>query len=265
MSKKKTRQNRILNQLELNPRIRVNEMAEDLGVSTETVRRDLAELDSAGRIQRTYGGAVSIKTFEPALAERSTLHIGAREIIAKRAAEYAKSANSLFIGGGATTLHFARALQQIERPLTVLTPSFSIASELSVNPKIMVMALPGVVEAKEGLVVGGETLKCIAQFHTSMAVMGASGLDSQGVSEALINVAHVDSAMINNARETLILADSSKFGTRSLQQITDLNANVSIFTDLRPDQQMLDTIERNEAKLFICDNTSILKKDKFDE
>ena len=71
--------------------------------------------------------------------------------------------------------------------------------------------------------------------------------------------------MINKARETLILADSSKFGTRSLQQITDLNANVSIFTELRPDQQMLDTIERNEAKLFICDDTSILKKDKFDE
>ena len=107
MSKKKKRQNRILNQLELNPRIRVNEMAEDLGVSTETVRRDLAELDGAGRIQRTYGGAVSIKTFEPALAERSTLHIGARQIIAERAVEYAKSANSLFIGGGATTLHLS--------------------------------------------------------------------------------------------------------------------------------------------------------------
>ena len=76
MSKKTNRQNRILNQLEVNPRIRVNEMAEDLGVSTETVRRDLAELDDAGRIQRTYGGAVSIKTFEPALAERSTLHVG---------------------------------------------------------------------------------------------------------------------------------------------------------------------------------------------
>jgi DeoR/GlpR family transcriptional regulator of sugar metabolism len=48
MSKKINRQNRILNQLEVNPRIRVNEMADDLGVSTETVRRDLAELDSAG-------------------------------------------------------------------------------------------------------------------------------------------------------------------------------------------------------------------------
>lgn len=265
MSKKTNRQNRILNQLEVNPRIRVNEMAEDLGVSTETVRRDLAELDGVGRIHRTYGGAVSIKTFEPALAERSALHIRAREHIARMAVEYTRSANSLFIGGGATTLHFARALRQINRSLTVLTPSFSIASELSLNPKIMVVALPGVVEANEGLVVGGETLKCIAQYHTSMAVMGASGLDSQGVSEALINVAHVYSAMINNAHETLILADSSKFGTRSLQQITDMNSKLSIFTDSKPEPQLLNAIEENGTKLFICEQYDTLNKGLLNE
>jgi DeoR/GlpR family transcriptional regulator of sugar metabolism len=265
MSKKTNRQNRILNQLEVNPRIRVNEMADDLDVSTETVRRDLAELDSAGRIQRTYGGAVSIKTFEPALAERSTLYVSAREDIARIAMEYVRSADSLFIGGGATTLHFARALRQIDKPLTILTPSFSIATELSANPKIMVMALPGVVEANEGLVVGGETLKCIEQYRTSMAIMGASGIDTQGVSEALINVAHVYSAMINNARETVILADSSKFGTRSLQQITDLNANVSIFTDMKPEPQIVEVIERNKAKLFICKDANILRQDAKNE
>lgn len=265
MSKKINRQNRILDYLEVNPRIRVNEMANDLRVSTETVRRDLAELDNAGRIQRTYGGAVSIKTFEPALAERSTLHVSAREDIARIAVDYVKSANSLFIGGGATTLHFARALRQIDKPLTILTPSFSIATELSANPQIMVMALPGVVEANEGLVVGGETLKCIAQYHTSMAIMGASGIDTQGVSEALINVAHVYSAMISNARETVILADSSKFGTRSLQQITDLNANVSIFTDMKPEPQIVEVIERNKAKLFICKDPNFLRQDAKNE
>jgi DeoR/GlpR family transcriptional regulator of sugar metabolism len=129
----------------------------------------------------------------------------------------------------------------------------------------MVMALPGVVEANEGLVVGGETLKCIEQYRTSMAIMGASGIDTQGVSEALINVAHVYSAMINNARETVILADSSKFGTRSLQQITDLNANVSIFTDMKPEPQIVEVIERNKAKLFICKDANILRQDAKNE
>ena len=122
MSKKTRRHDRILSALEANPSIRVNELAGELGVSTETVRRDLTELDDTGQIKRTYGGAVRTKTFEPALAERSTLHIAAREKIAQMAVEYVGEANSIFIGGGATTLHFARALRETDRRLTVLDP-----------------------------------------------------------------------------------------------------------------------------------------------
>ncbi|MGY9011241.1 MAG: DeoR/GlpR family DNA-binding transcription regulator, partial [Rhodobacterales bacterium] len=157
------------------------------------------------------------KTFEPALAERSTQHIAARKKIAQMAVEYVGDSNSLFIGGGATTLHFAQALRETSRRLTVLTPSFSIAIELSTNPAIEVMALPGIVEPKEGMAYGGETLKYIAQFRTKLAVVGASGVDPNGVSEALLNIAPVYSAMIRNADETVVLADASKFGTRSLQ------------------------------------------------
>ena len=64
--------------------------------------------------------------------------------------------------------------------MTVLTPSFSIAIELSTNPALEVMALPGIVEPKEGVVCGGETLKCIAKFRTRLAVVGASGVDTNG-------------------------------------------------------------------------------------
>ena len=71
--------------------------------------------------------------------------------------------------------------------------------------------------------------------------------------------------MISNARETVILADSSKFGTRSLQQITDLNANVSIFTDIKPQHQIVEVIERNKAKLFICKDPDILRQDAKNE
>src|SRR6056297_1121169 len=146
MSKKILRHDQILSILEVNPSIRVAEIAEELGVSSETVRRDLTELDESGRIKRTYGGAVRTKSFEPALAERLQLHTRAREQIAQRALESIGDAGSLFIGGGATTMHFARALRGINRQLTVLTPAFSIATELSVNPLIQVLSLPGMVE-----------------------------------------------------------------------------------------------------------------------
>lgn len=250
MSKKTQRHERILSALEANPSIRVNELADDLGVSSETVRRDLTELDNTGRITRTYGGAVRTKAFEPALAERLKLHIEARETIARLAVERIGEVNSLFIGGGATMLHFARALRQTSRRLTVLTPAFSIATELSTNPLIEVMALPGIVEPKEGLVIGGETLKCIAQFRTPLAVVGASGVDADGVSEALLNVAQVYSAMIKNADETLVLADNSKFGIRSLQQITGLRQNVCLITEQAPDRAMQAAIGQSGAGLI---------------
>ncbi len=239
-----------MNVLEVNPSIRVNELAGELGVSSETVRRDLTELDETGRIKRTYGGAIRTATFEPALAERLKLHIRAREKIARMAVERVGDAHSLFIGGGATMLHFARALHNIERRLTVLTPAFSIATELSANPLIEVMALPGIVEPKEGLVYGGETLKCISQFRTPLAVVGASGVDSEGVSEALLNVAQVYSAMIKNSDQTMVLADASKFGTRSLQQIIGLQGNLCLVTDKAPDPILHDAIRRSRTEVI---------------
>lgn len=251
MSKKTQRHDRILSVLDVNPSIRVNELAGELGVSTETVRRDLSELDDTGRIKRTYGGAVLTKTFEPALAERSKLHIEAREAIAQLAVKRIGDANSLFIGGGATLLHFARALRQIDRKITVLTPAFSIATELSRNPMIEVMSLPGIVDPKEGMVSGGETLDCIAKFRTPLTVVGASGVDSHGVSEALLNAAQVYSAMIDNADETLVLADNSKFGMRSLQQITTLRKNLCIITEKLPDALMVKAVEHSGAELLV--------------
>ncbi|QGX99302.1 DeoR/GlpR transcriptional regulator [Roseovarius faecimaris] len=255
MSKKTQRHDRILSVLDVNPSIRVNELADELGVSTETVRRDLSELDETGRIKRTYGGAVLTKTFEPALAERLKLHIAAREAIAKLAVERIGDANSLFVGGGATLLHFARALRQIDRKITVLTPSFSIATELSTNPLIEVMTLPGIVEPAEGMVFGGETLKFIAKFRTPVTVVGASGVDSRGVSEALLNAAQVYAAMIDSADETLVLADNSKFGTRSLQQITTLKQNLCLVTERPPDPLIRQAVQTSGAELLYPQST----------
>jgi DeoR/GlpR family transcriptional regulator of sugar metabolism len=253
MSKKIQRHDQILNVLESSPSMRVSELASELGVSAETVRRDLAELDETGRIKRTYGGAVRTKTFEPALAERSQLYIREREDIARLAVERVGDADNLFIGGGATMLHFARALRAVERPLTVLTPAFSIATELSTNPQIQVMALPGIVEPKEGLVYGAETIKCIKQFRTSLAVVGASGVDERGVSEALLHAAQVYAAMIEAADETLVLANASKFGNRSLQQILHWRKNVSLITDTSPPAPLLDAIAQSGAELIAAD------------
>ena len=233
-SKKERRQTRILDALKHNPAMRVNELAEELDVSSETIRRDLAELDAEGSIRRTYGGAVRASQLEPALAERMKLHVEAREQIAARAVDALREVESLYIGGGATTLHFARALRHVERALTILTASFEIAIELSANPLFTVISVPGRVELQEGLVHGPETLRFITDYHVQATVIGASAIDEIGVSEALPSAADVYSAMIAQAEQTIVVADHSKFGKTSLKRILRWSPETKLVTDHAP-------------------------------
>lgn len=251
-SKKTLRQEQILDALERNPTKRVNTLAKDLGVSTETVRRDLAELDESGQIARTYGGAVRTVEFEPALAERLKLHIEEREKIACEAVAHIGDAQSLFIGGGATTLHFSRALRSIDRKITVLTATFSIAIELAANPLIEVVSLPGIVEPKEGLVCGPDTVDHIARYKVSAAIMGASAIDQTGASEALLSAAQVYTAMIKHSDQSIILADSSKFGMRSLQSILNWNSATTLITNQPPSAHLRDSIESYGTTILVA-------------
>lgn len=251
-SKKTKRHTRILDALKLDPAKRVNELAEELNVSSETIRRDLSELDAEGSIRRTYGGAVRTSALEPVLAERMKLNIRARERIAARAVEELKDVENLYIGGGATTLHFARALRKVERPLTILTASFEIAIELAANPLFKVISVPGLVDLQEGLVHGPETLRFIADYNVQATVIGASAIDEVGVSEALPSAADVYVAMINQAEQTLVVADQSKFGRTSLKRVLRWNSRTVLVTDSAPPSPIHQSLTTQHAELIIA-------------
>lgn len=254
-SKKARRQSNILDVLQLDPAKRVTELANELDVSAETVRRDLAELDASGRIKRTYGGAVRMAQFEPALSERLKLHVAERDRIARHAVGLLDEADSLFIGGGATTLHTARALRSIDRPITVLAASFTIALELAQNPLIEVIALPGKVEHGEGMVFGPETLDYIAKYRTPVAIVGASAIDEKGVSEAVLGAAQVYEAMIASAEHTIVVADSSKVRNRALRMILKWGPDTTLVTDLPPEERVDEAISASGARVLVAAET----------
>jgi DeoR/GlpR family transcriptional regulator of sugar metabolism len=254
-SKKRARQDRILSALGTNPAMRVNELAAKLEVSPETIRRDLAELDDSGQIRRTYGGALRNRTFEPSLTERIGLHVEARQRIAAEAVRLVAEAGVVFIGGGATTLHFARALHAIKQTISVVTPAFSIATELSSNPLIEVTSLPGLVEPKEGMVCGADTVDAIRRLRPPIAVLGASGVNEKGASEALMNAAQVYTAMIEAAERTLILADTSKFDRQALRVITPWHECVTLVCEAEPPKRLLNAITGGRANCVVAPPT----------
>ncbi|WP_168797942.1 DeoR/GlpR family DNA-binding transcription regulator [Pacificoceanicola onchidii] len=255
-SKKSRRHDRILDVLRVDPAKRVSELARDLGVSAETIRRDLADLDAAGSIKRTYGGAVRRSNLEPALSERLKLHVAERERIARAAVGLLDGVESLYIGGGATTLLFARAMSAVDRHLTVLTASFQVAIELAANPQFDVISLPGNIELQEGLLHGPETLRFIGEYNVHCAIVGASAVDEIGVSEALPSAAGVYTAMIGQAQQTIVVADRSKLGTKSLKRILHWGEDTTLVTDSPPSRDMALSLTGKGVRIVVASDAA---------
>src|SRR5450432_1606169 len=136
---KALRHQRILAQLEAAPTLRASDLSAALGVSGETIRRDLMELQKQGRIDRTFGGAARPLTTEPARSDRRQAMIAEREAIANAVSEIIQPGEVLMLGGGVTTLHIARVLAARNRDLTVITHDFAMAAALGANPSFRVL------------------------------------------------------------------------------------------------------------------------------
>jgi DeoR/GlpR family transcriptional regulator of sugar metabolism len=251
--RKGVRQDSILAALERNPALRVVQIAEELDVSTETVRRDLAELESTGRLSRTYGGAIKNNNrFEPALKERLSLKVSERRAIAVEAVSRYATEDALLLGGGATMIQFARALREVPRRITVVTPAYPIAVELCLNPTIEIIMLPGVFEAQEHMTVGPDTLRAMDRYKVRTAIIGASGLSADGVSEALLRSGEVYGAMVEKTEHAVILADSDKFDKRALVLLTDWNAATTLITDVAPQGALRTALDRGGTTVIVA-------------
>jgi DeoR family transcriptional regulator, glycerol-3-phosphate regulon repressor len=237
------RHSRIVSELRVQPSIRVHELADLLAVSTETIRRDLSELDDRGLINRTYGGAMRPMTYEPALAERQALMVAERERIAAAAVDLIERDDILMIGGGATTLHFARRLAAEVEHLTVITHAFSIAQALAAQPPIKVLMLPGQYDGREGIIVGADTIDALQRFHANKAILGASGLTQEGPNDAAMTAGQIYGAMMRRASETLVLADHSKFDRPSLTVFGPWNENTTLVCDRRPEGELKSALD----------------------
>jgi DeoR/GlpR family transcriptional regulator of sugar metabolism len=249
---KSDRQSRIVAELRSAPTLRVNELAALLNVSTETVRRDLAELDERGLINRTYGGAMRPVSFEPALAEREKLMVEERERIAAAAVKLVEPNDILMIGGGATTTIFARRLAVERDHLTVITHAFSIAMALASNPFHKVLMLPGQYDSREGLIHGPDTIEALQRYRAGKAFLGSSGLTAEGPSDAGVGPGLIYGAMMRRSSETVILADHTKFERPSLSVFGPWSEQVLLVSDEEPGGDLRAAMSKAGARLLLA-------------
>lgn len=248
------RRERILRDLKLHAAIRVSHLAKSLGVTTETIRRDLDALGDSGIISRTYGGAaLPPGQREAAVHERERTQVDERSRIGAHAAGLISPGSVLTIDAGSTTLHFARHLASRAQGLTVITNCLGVATTLGVNNSIRVVLCPGDYLAQEGGVFGAHTADFVRRFNADVAVIGASGIGPQGVTEALSQSVGVKQAMLDTARRRILLVDSGKFDASHLERIAPLDAFTDIVTEARPRGPLAQAIRGAGAKLHIVE------------
>jgi DeoR/GlpR family transcriptional regulator of sugar metabolism len=248
---KKERQERILAELRVSATIRISDLAAELGVSYETIRRDLEEMGQSGLINRTYGGAVARPFgFEPAWNERFNSMPEERERIAARAAGLIQPREVLMIDAGSTTLHFARRLAADAKNLTVITNCFAVATAFGTNPTITVIACPGQYDPHEGSVSGPDTIDFVARFHANRCVIGASGITAEGPNDAHSSSAAVKRAMLLRCQEHVLLVDHSKFDSPNLEVVCPLSAIHRLVTDAPPPPELAEALRRADVELL---------------
>src|SRR5215470_10077671 len=247
---KKDRQDRILAELRVASTIRISDLADALGVSYETIRRDLEELDQDGLVNRTYGGAVARPFgFEPAWNERFNDMIEERQRIAALAVEFVQPGEALMIDAGSTTVHFAQRLAAEAKDLTVITNCFAVAMALSTNPTIAVIACPGQYDSHEGSVSGPDTIGFLGRFNANHCIIGASGVTAEGPNDAHSSAAAVKRAMLSRSRQHILLADHSKFDRANLEVVCPLSRIHRLVSDAAPPRDLAKALRDADVKL----------------
>lgn len=250
---KDKRHQKMLAELTLNPNTRLTELAESMGVSRETIRRDLDELSRNGIISRTYGGAIAHpRGSEEGLKLRDTTFVDQRRAVAAAAAAMVQKNEVIMLGTGSSTLYFARHIASSQIPITVITSGVNVAMVLAANPNIRIILAPGDYDARESRVWGAETTNFLRKFQADTAVIGASGLFVGGACEADSPTAWVDRVMLQCARRSMLLILHTKFDNPKLELICPLEQLDIIICDQTPEGELLEAINVAGVKLDVA-------------
>ena len=230
------RQLRLLDTVRARGTVMVEELAEMLAVTLQTVRRDVQRLADEGLLTRFHGGVrvPSSTTENIGYPQRASLHADGKARIARAVAARVPNDCSLILNVGTTTEAIAQALMR-HTGLRVITNNLNVATILSGNPACEVIVAGGSVRARDRAIVGEATIDFIRQFKVDIALIGVSSIEADGsLRDFDLREVKVAQTIIAQAREVWLAADASKFNRPAMIQLGTLSDIDRLFTDAEP-------------------------------
>lgn len=198
------------------------ELSRELSVSESTIRRDLDHLERTGQARRTHGGVFYAGSAPqlPLFNERQPAQWDKKQRIADAAVELIEDGETILIDGGSTTYEFASRL--VGRPLQVVTNSLPVANLFASDPTTDLVLLGGYVYPRTGVSLGPMADAALEGLRVRKTILGCAGVTERGLYNSNVLLVHTEQAMIRAADETIVLADSTKFGRQDLVYLCDL-------------------------------------------
>jgi DeoR family glycerol-3-phosphate regulon repressor len=230
----------------------VEQLADRLGVTLQTVRRDVQRLADAGLLTRFHGGVrvPSSTTENIAHQQRESLNAEGKARIARAVAQRVPNDCSLILNIGTTTEAVAKALLH-HKGLRVITNNLNVAAILCGNSDCEVIVAGGVVRPRDRGIVGEAAVDFMRQFRVDIAVIGISGIEPDGsLRDFDYREVKVAQIIIEHAREVWLAADSSKFNRPAMVELARLTQIDRLFTDQAPPEPFPALLEEANVR---CD------------
>lgn len=245
----------ILEKLERFGFIRITDVAEELGVTKVTIRKDVKILEGKGLLYKVHGSA---RLANPHIADRdlmtkSSLNREAKRRIAERAAQMIEEGDSIMISAGSTTYALAEVIHAMSpsKTLNVVTPFLKVSALLNEVDTIQVEQLGGCVYKKSFATRGENASVSLGDMVCSKFFIGVDGLDPEyGITTSTIEEALLSRKMMAASAKSIVVADSSKFGHHGYGRITAIDDVDVIITDTGISPEMVKIIEESGIELI---------------
>lgn len=235
------RKRMILEMLQEKSKIVVPELCEFFDISPATIRNDLNEMEAAGLLRRTHGGAILNEqvTFEQTSVEKEVKHVEAKQLIARYAATLVNDGDAIALDTGTTTMELAKALMD-KRRLTIVVNDIKIAALLEGMSDATIVLVGGTLKKGFHCLVGPMAIKAIKGLAVDKAFIATNGISAKnGLTTPDMYQAEAKKAMIGIANHVFLLCDSSKLGNVSFTSFADVKDIEKLIIDSRADDDAL--------------------------
>ncbi len=241
-------------------RVSVIDLARRFDVTTETVRRDLDQLESAGALRRVHGGGVAAdreSTAEPSIAQRLEHQSAAKTAIGQRAAAAVGEdfRGSVFLDAGTTTAAVATQLaaRLSGSAIEVVTHSLTLAHALAAVPNASLTVIGGRVRGLTAAAVGADTVRAIEGLRPDVAFLGTNGVsEGFGLSTPDPEEAAVKRAIVRSARRVVVVADAEKLGRELLVGFAALDDIDVLVTDAAPAPALSAALAEADVEVWLA-------------